>query len=101
MSPLNIYILQHKGGKFYPYFKDFVGALDDTYIGAIVNVGEQVVYWSRRDLKNCSQNVLGVCDFNMCFTFVLAGLEGTTHDYRVLNHALSNQAHNFPLSPYG
>ncbi|POW12683.1 hypothetical protein PSHT_08029 [Puccinia striiformis] len=34
-----------------------------------------------------SQNVLGVVDFNMCFTYIVAGWEGCAHDANVLHHA--------------
>nr|KAJ0190820.1 hypothetical protein LSAT_V11C800421790 [Lactuca sativa] len=38
---------------------------------------------------------MGVCDFNMCFTFVLAGWEGTAHDTRIFNEALQRSDHIF------
>ena len=36
-----------------------------------------------------SQNVLGVVDFHMLFTYVLAGWEGSAHDGRVLDDAVT------------
>lgn len=35
------------------------------------------------------QNGLGVVDFNLCFTFVLVGWEGSAHDGRVLLDAIA------------
>ena len=47
-----------------------------------------------------SQNVLAVCDFDMRFTFVVAGWPGCAHDTRVLNHALAHFP-SFPIPPKG
>ncbi|KAK2399592.1 hypothetical protein QL285_049393 [Trifolium repens] len=44
---------------------------------------------------------MAVCDWNMCFTFVLAGWEGTAHDARVFDQALTNKDLNFPHPPPG
>lgn len=70
--------------KFYPYFKDCVGALDGSYIKAHV-VGETKLYRNRKG--DLSQNVLAVVDFNMLFTYVLAGWEGSAADITVLGYA--------------
>jgi hypothetical protein len=42
-----------------------------------------------------SQNVFPICDFDMRFTFVVAGWPGSAHDSRILTHALAN----FPSFP--
>jgi hypothetical protein len=39
----------------------------------------------------CSQNVLAVCDFNMRFTFVVAGWPGSAHDTRIWRDTLLNK----------
>lgn len=39
---------------------------------------------------------MAACDFNMCFTFVWAGWEGTAHDTRIFNEALRKPELNFP-----
>ena len=36
-----------------------------------------------------TQNVFAACDFDMKFTYVLAGWEGTASDSRILKDALS------------
>ena len=51
-------------------------------------------------------NVLGVCDRNMKFLYVLAGWEGSASDSRVLRDAMSRQdafrvPHGNSLSWYG
>lgn len=38
-----------------------------------------------------TQNVLAACNFNMKFTYVLAGWEGTASDSRILKDALSKE----------
>lgn len=48
-----------------------------------------------------TQNVMAVCDFNMCFTFVYAGWEGTAHDTRIFFRALRTPELKFPHPPLG
>jgi hypothetical protein len=38
-----------------------------------------------------TQNVMAAVDFDLRFTFVLAGWEGTTHDVLILRDALERQ----------
>nr|XP_034572294.1 putative nuclease HARBI1 [Setaria viridis] len=47
-----------------------------------------------------SQNVLAICDFDMRFTFAVAGWLGFAHDTRILNHALANFP-SFHMPPKG
>ncbi|GKB56968.1 Myb/SANT-like domain, harbinger transposase-derived nuclease domain protein [Tanacetum coccineum] len=75
--------------------KGVVGALDGTLIHASVRADQQNVYRAR-GRGDCYQNILAICDFNMIFTFGMAGWEGTTHDSRILNEALGNPRFNFP-----
>ncbi|KAL6318377.1 hypothetical protein AAG906_040533 [Vitis piasezkii] len=49
--------------------------------------------------RECFQNVMAVCDFDMIFRFVVVGWEGTTHDSRVLTETIRNPQHNFPMPP--
>jgi hypothetical protein len=44
--------------------------------------------------------VLAICDFDIRFTFVVAGWLGSAHDTRILNHALANFSY-FPVPPKG
>ncbi|KAK8940646.1 hypothetical protein KSP39_PZI010061 [Platanthera zijinensis] len=48
---------------------------DGTHVDTCIAVGQQVPYIGRRG--NPTQNVMAACDFNMCFTFIIAGLEGS------------------------
>ncbi|GAV77454.1 DDE_4 domain-containing protein [Cephalotus follicularis] len=54
----------------------------------IFKLHSKTVYRGRGNGK-CYQNVLGICDFNMIFTFVYAGWEGVAHDSRVLTEVLA------------
>ncbi|KAL0435196.1 UNVERIFIED_CONTAM: hypothetical protein Sradi_0227500 [Sesamum radiatum] len=47
-----------------------------------------------------AQNVLAICDFDMNFTYVYAGWEGSAADARVLDHAVSHDP-TFPFPPIG
>jgi hypothetical protein len=38
-----------------------------------------------------TQNIMGVVDFDLRFTFVLAGWEGTAHDALILRDALERE----------
>ncbi|KAL4580027.1 hypothetical protein LXL04_016201 [Taraxacum kok-saghyz] len=79
-------------------FKGAVGALDGILIHAVVPVRKQDLYRCRGK-GDCFQNVLAICDFNMIFTFVVAGWEGIAHDSRILSEALSDPDAPFPLPP--
>ncbi|XP_026396375.1 uncharacterized protein LOC113291008 [Papaver somniferum] len=57
--------------RFYPYFKDCIGAIDGTQIPAMVGLDEQVPFWCRKGF--ISQNVLVACSFDLQFQYVLAG----------------------------
>ncbi|KAL3729019.1 hypothetical protein ACJRO7_033591, partial [Eucalyptus globulus] len=79
------------------YFKDCVGALDGTHVNAIIPVSQQVRFRGRRGTT--TQNVLCVCSFDMKFTCVYAGWEGSTNDCRVLSAALKTPQLQFPRPP--
>ncbi|OMO51093.1 hypothetical protein CCACVL1_30010 [Corchorus capsularis] len=73
--------------RFYPYFKDCVGALDGTHVRASVPLETQGRFRGRKG--GTTQNVLAAVTFNLKFSYVLAGWEGSAHDSRVLSDALS------------
>ncbi|KAL0404720.1 UNVERIFIED_CONTAM: hypothetical protein Sradi_2112800 [Sesamum radiatum] len=83
---------------FYPYFKDCIGAIEGTLVPAWVPRVDQNRYRSRKG--RLAQNVLAICDFDMNFTYVYAGWEGSAADARVLDHAVS-QDPTFPFPPIG
>ncbi|GAV63100.1 LOW QUALITY PROTEIN: DDE_4 domain-containing protein, partial [Cephalotus follicularis] len=75
-----------------------VGALDGTLVHAIIPSSQQTVYRGRGNGK-CYQNVLGICDFNMIFTFVYAGWERVAHESRVLTEVVAAPNNNFLFPP--
>ncbi|KAF5189205.1 nuclease, partial [Thalictrum thalictroides] len=64
-----------------------LGALDGTHITASVPIEEQDRFRGRKLIT--TQNVLAACSFDLKFTYVLPGWEGTAHDQRVLDDALA------------
>ncbi|KAJ9538787.1 hypothetical protein OSB04_031520 [Centaurea solstitialis] len=62
-------------------------------------IGDYDEYLRGRGKGDCYQNVLAVCDFNMVFTFVVAGWEGVAHDSRVLSETLADSEFGFPVPP--
>jgi hypothetical protein len=85
--------------RYWPFFKNVIGAIDGTHIPCVVSASDQTRFIGRKGYP--TQNVMAVCDWDMCFTFVLAGWEGTVHDARVFDQALTNANLNFPHPPPG
>ncbi|KAM3265596.1 protein ALP1-like [Capsicum annuum] len=75
--------------RFYPCFKDCIDAIDGTHIRIKVSQHESPKYRGRKDYP--TQNVLAACTFDLKFTYVLAGWEGTTSDSRIMKEALNSQ----------
>ncbi|XP_050896086.1 protein ALP1-like [Lathyrus oleraceus] len=76
-----------------------ISAIDGTHISASVPVEKQI---SCRDRKTTiTQNVMCACDFNMMFTYVYSGWEGSAHDSKILLDAITNQNAEFPWPPRG
>jgi len=71
--------------KFMPYFKHCVGAIDGTHIHARIPVAQQAPWKNRKGFF--SQNVFAACGFDLRFTFVYPGWEGSAHDSYVLDDA--------------
>lgn len=79
-------------------FSGAIGALDGTLVHAVVPDDQQARF-RVRGKDECYQNVLGICDFDMIFTFVWAGYEGITHDSRILKEVAFNPTSGFPFPP--
>ena len=80
------------------YFTDCIGALDGTHIDVHLGEGDQPKYRNRKG--HVSQNVLAACDFDMQFSYVLAGWEGSAHDGTVLRDAQYNHGFKTPPRKY-
>lgn len=62
-----------------------IGALDGTHVDIKVPAVATDRYRNRK--QAITTNVLACCDFDMYFTFALAGWEGSAHDCTVLRDA--------------
>ncbi|CAH9104905.1 unnamed protein product, partial [Cuscuta epithymum] len=97
-TPDSVLNLSNRQKRLREIFPGAIGALDGTLVHAIVPTERQTIYRGRGGGR-CYQNVLGICDFNMIFTFVWAGWEGIAHDSRVLTQVVFNPNSGFPLPP--
>ncbi|KAM3198995.1 hypothetical protein P3L10_034147 [Capsicum annuum] len=64
----------------------YVEAIDGIHVLASVPIEQQNRFRGRN--STTTQNVLAAINFNLKFTYVLAGWEGSAHDSRILNEAL-------------
>ena len=71
----------------YPFFRHVQGAIDCTHLDAFVPNDALPRYHDHKG--QISQNVLTACSFNMRFTYVLPGWEGSAADGRVYANARS------------
>ena len=83
--------------RYQPYFKDCIGVIDGTHIPLVTPRKRQVPYIGRKCIT--TQNVMIVCDFNICFTFAWARWEGVAHDAQIFLEALRRTSLNFPHPP--
>ncbi|XP_057251338.1 uncharacterized protein LOC130591684 [Beta vulgaris subsp. vulgaris] len=44
---------------------------------------------------------MAACDFDLLFTYVLTGWEGSAHDSRIFLDTIGNESLNFPKPPLG
>jgi hypothetical protein len=88
---------KHK--RAYLHFKDCIEALDGTHIRVSLSPEEQARFIGKTRIP--TQNVLAICDFDMRFTYVVAGQPGTFHDTSVLYHAMEVDAQVFLHPPEG
>jgi DDE superfamily endonuclease len=75
-TPLSDYIQDNQN--FFPFFKDAVGTVDGNRIPISPPEGEKAAFRDRKG--NLTQNVLAVCNFDMKFTDLLCGYEGSVAD---------------------
>ena len=66
-----------------------MGAIDGTHIRVKVHRDEALRYRGRKEYP--TQNVMGVCGFDMRFIYVLPGWEGTASDSRIIKGALQRE----------
>ncbi|QHO51240.1 uncharacterized protein DS421_1g29220 [Arachis hypogaea] len=69
--------------------KDCIGAIDGTHSRVKVSRAEAPRFRGKKD--HPTQNIFAACGFDMKFTYVLSGWEGTAPDSRILKDALSRE----------
>jgi hypothetical protein len=85
--------------RFAPFFDNCIGAIDGTLIPVVVPISKVVQHTGRHEYT--TQNVLAICDFDMRFTFVVAGWPRSVHDMRVFKDAIEKYGDKFPHPPEG
>ncbi|KAL5581725.1 hypothetical protein UlMin_014167 [Ulmus minor] len=81
------------------FVEDCIGVMDGTHVPCVVDAHLQPAFRNRKGYT--SQNVLAIVDFQMKFTYVVAGWEGSVHDARVLRDAERDPSFRFPHPPMG
>lgn len=71
--------------KFTPYFDQCRGAMDGSHFHSWVREEATIRYRNRKGF--ISQNVLAICDFDLRFTYLLSGWEGSASDSRIYEYA--------------
>ncbi|XP_044321229.1 putative nuclease HARBI1 [Triticum aestivum] len=74
--------------RFYPYFKNCLGAIDGTHIEAKIRLDKQTPYRNRHGYP--SQNVMAAMSFDITFSYVAVGWEGSASDQAVLRWAVTS-----------
>ncbi|CAD6984303.1 unnamed protein product [Tilletia controversa] len=106
-APVPVRITEDPG--LNPFFKKVIGAVDGSHVPAHAPAAFRESFWNRKG--KTSFNVLAVCDFDMCFTYVLSWWEGSAADSSLWQKALENGLRlpagkmllgdsGFPLSPH-
>ena len=88
--------------RFWPHFKGAIAATDVTHIRAVITPKEnEIPYICRKGYA--TQNVMAICNFDMLFTFIQVGWEGSAHDTHILTVALERYKNSniFPYPPQG
>lgn len=71
--------------KFYPFFKDAVGAIDGTHINCTPTAEQRQ---AARDYKGTlTTNCLAACTFDLQFLYIISGWEGSATDSLMFHDA--------------
>ena len=76
-----------------------MGAIDETYISAFALASRTTAFRDKR--SDITQNVMCACNFDMQFTYVHAGWEGSANDSSVMQDTLGHTEYEFPWPPRG
>ncbi|XP_038678359.1 uncharacterized protein LOC119979800 [Tripterygium wilfordii] len=92
-------LVKIRGDPKYSPFQNCVGAIEGTHIPAVIPKPDRGRFIGRKGTT--TQNVIAACDFDMLYIFVSAGWEGSAHDARVFQDAISTPELRFPMPPRG
>lgn len=84
--------------RYWPFFKDCIGALDGTHISVRPPKRNAEAYRGRK--QEPTMNVLAICNFDMKFIYAFVGVPGRAHDTKVLTYCARNEPF-FPHPPNG
>ena len=83
--------------KFYPFFKDALGAINGTHINATTSAE---LRQAARDHKGgITQNCLAICEFNMVFYYIFSSWDGSAADSTMFYDAHVTDLH-IPAGKY-
>jgi hypothetical protein len=71
--------------KFWPFFKDAIGAIDGTHFAATPTAAERQAARDRKGL--ITQNCLAACSFDLKFVYMFPGWDGSASDSTMFNDA--------------
>jgi hypothetical protein len=71
--------------KFSPFFHDALGAIDGTHVNCSPSAEERSTSRNRKGVL--TQNCLAACSFDLRFTYMLSGWEGSTADSTLFHDA--------------
>lgn len=71
--------------KFWPFFKDVIGAIDGTHIHCCPSLAERAAARNRKGFL--SQNCLACCSLDLIFQYFVSGHEGSTGDAFMFDRA--------------
>lgn len=89
-----------KNMKYYPWFKDCVGAIDGRHIIAVVRTEKTVPYRSRQK-KMSARRMSWLFVLSTRFTWIWLEWKGSAHDFHIYTEATTRSNTNFPHLPQG
>jgi len=84
--------------KFYPFFKDALGAIDGTHINCSATAEMRQAAHNHKG--GVTQNCLAICCFNMTFYYIFSGWDGSAADSMMFYDAHVTDLHIPPQKYY-
>ena len=77
--------------KYYPFFKDALGAIDGTHINCNASAEMRQAAHDRKG--GVTQNCLAICGFDMIFYYIFSGWDGSVTDLTMFYDARMTDLH--------